>query len=420
MNIKGKQIADAPDGISTAKINANAVTAAKCTLTAGAWDWVGLAPSSDTAPSAGNDLCNKTYVDSIATGLSWHASCVVRAQGNINLSAPGSTIDGISMSVDDRVLCDQQTTTTQDGIYLWKGAAVAMVRSADAQTGAEFAGAACFIEEGTDADTGFVCTNDDGSDVVGTDDLVFVPFTGVEAVTYETAGNITDVDAGDTAAAGTRDTTARGDHEHGVSTGTPGAIEADDSAVEGTSTDLARADHQHSIVCATAGAIAPDDSAAEGSATSFARSDHTHSNVCAAPDEAAQLAAAAAEGDATSFSRSDHVHKANTAASGLAGSGTIGTSQDIARADHQHARDTSTEETITTEAITGTDTALTDTLDNTPVSNGSLALWLNGVFQDQGAGKDYTVSGTTITWLASSGTAVDMETDDVLTAKYLY
>ncbi len=81
--------------------------------------------------------------------------------------------------------------------------------------------------------------------------------------------------------------------------------------------------------------------------------------------------------------------------------------------------DQENQESVTTENITGTDTALTDVLNNTPKNNASVVLYLNGVQQEQGAGKDYTVSGTTITWLASTGTAVDMETSDVLLATYI-
>jgi hypothetical protein len=81
--------------------------------------------------------------------------------------------------------------------------------------------------------------------------------------------------------------------------------------------------------------------------------------------------------------------------------------------------DTPRQEVVTTQAITGTDTEVTDTLDNTPISNASVRLFLNGILQRQGAGNDYTLSGVTITWLASSGTAVDMEADDQLDAVYL-
>jgi len=83
------------------------------------------------------------------------------------------------------------------------------------------------------------------------------------------------------------------------------------------------------------------------------------------------------------------------------------------------AAGTQRQENVTTQAITNSDTALSDTLDYTPVSSTSVQLCLNGVCQQQGAGKDYTISGTTITWLASSGTAVDMETTDVLVARYV-
>lgn len=121
----------------------------------------------------------KSYVDGIALGLKWKSPVRVRAQGNINLSAPGATIDGVTMSVDDRVCCDQQTVTTQDGFYLFKGAATPMVRTDDAQVGVSFAGVAFFVEEGTvDADKGFLCSNDIGTDVVGTDDLSIGYFAG--------------------------------------------------------------------------------------------------------------------------------------------------------------------------------------------------------------------------------------------------
>lgn len=79
---------------------------------------------------------------------------------------------------------------------------------------------------------------------------------------------------------------------------------------------------------------------------------------------------------------------------------------------------TPNQEEITTENITGTDTALADTLAATPASNASVQVYLNGVFQKQGAGEDYTISGTTITWLASTGTAVDMDTADELFVTY--
>ena len=102
----------------------------------------------------------------------------VRAQGNVDLSAPGATIDGETMVEDDRVLCDQQTTTTQDGVYLWKGASTPMVRTDDFSAGLGVSMAVLGVQEGTDALKRFEITNEAGSDVVGTDDLIVRVVTG--------------------------------------------------------------------------------------------------------------------------------------------------------------------------------------------------------------------------------------------------
>lgn len=78
------------------------------------------------------------------------------------------------------------------------------------------------------------------------------------------------------------------------------------------------------------------------------------------------------------------------------------------------------QEVVAAETITDTDTALTDTLDHTPISSTSVKLYLDGVLKVQGAGQDYTISGTTITWLASSGTAPNITASNVIQVVYSY
>jgi hypothetical protein len=73
-------------------------------------------------------------------------------------------------------------------------------------------------------------------------------------------------------------------------------------------------------------------------------------------------------------------------------------------------------EVVTTEVIAGTDTVMTDTLDNVP--SGPILLVFNGVVQLAGAGEDYTISGQTITWLANTGTAANMTAADDVRAYY--
>lgn len=104
-------------------------------------------------PTAAQHAATKAYVDAAVEGLAWKDSVRVGTQSNLNLSSPGSTIDGITMATNDRVLVRNQSTASQNGIYVWNGAAVAMTRAADASTFAELEQAVVSVEEGTDAGT---------------------------------------------------------------------------------------------------------------------------------------------------------------------------------------------------------------------------------------------------------------------------
>lgn len=84
-------------------------------------------------------------------GQNWKDSCRVSTQGNLTLASPGASIDGVTMSLNDRVLVRAQTTQTENGIYVWTGAASAMVRSSDANSSDELEQAITTVEEGSNA-----------------------------------------------------------------------------------------------------------------------------------------------------------------------------------------------------------------------------------------------------------------------------
>jgi hypothetical protein len=400
--IKGKQIATGDDGIQTTniknlavttdKIAASAVEPGKVNLGASGWNFTALVSCNQT-PASSNDLTNKSYVDAAVAGLDWKDSvrAATAAAGTLaDDFANTDTIDtSVTLATGDRILIKNQVDASENGIYVVQVSG-APVRASDLPATASAAGTAVFVEEGTaNADKGFVCTSDDGSDVVGTDDLTFTAFTGTSSLTYAA----------------------------------PTTIVPDASQAEGSASSVARSDHVHAIsAAAPVTAIQPGASAAEGTGNDFARSTHIHAISCAAPGTS-QLGTAKAEGSASTFSRSDHVHKANTAAVALGAAGAIGDSDDIARANHVHPRDVQVQETLTAQNIADADAAITDTLASEPISNASVQLYLNGVLQEQGTGKDYTLATQTITWRVASGTgtgtAVDMETSDVLVAKYV-
>lgn len=104
-------------------------------------------------PTGAQDAATKAYVDSAVEGLNWKDSCRVSTQGNLDLAAPGATIDGITMATSDRVLVRAQTLGEANGIYIWNGAAVSMTRSLDMNTAAEVEQATTTVEEGTNAGT---------------------------------------------------------------------------------------------------------------------------------------------------------------------------------------------------------------------------------------------------------------------------
>ena len=140
-------------------------------------------------PTADADAANKGYVDGVAQGLDVKDSVVATTTANGTLSsafANGSTIDGVSLSTNDRILLKDQSTQTENGIYK-VNASGAPTRVDDLATGADAAGAFVFVEQGTvNAENGFVCTSNKGSAVVGTNNLVFSQFSGAGQIT---AGN---------------------------------------------------------------------------------------------------------------------------------------------------------------------------------------------------------------------------------------
>jgi hypothetical protein len=148
-------------------------------------------------PTSAQDAATKNYVDGVATGLDIKASVRVAttpAIGNINLAAAPNTLDGISLAANDRVLVKNQTTASQNGIYvvttLGTGANGSWTRATDADQNAEVtAGLFTFVEQGTvNADTGWVLTTDNPI-TVGTTSLTFTQFSG--AGTYLAGAGLT-------------------------------------------------------------------------------------------------------------------------------------------------------------------------------------------------------------------------------------
>ena len=142
-------------------------------------------------PSDSGDAASKSYVDSLVEGLAWKDSCRVATQSNLNLASPGATIDGITMASQDRVLVRNQTTTSDNGIYVWNGSSTAMTRSLDCSTFAEMEQAVTTIEEGTS--TGATYRQDQVNGTLGSSAINWTTFGTSAPAASETTSGIAEI-----------------------------------------------------------------------------------------------------------------------------------------------------------------------------------------------------------------------------------
>jgi hypothetical protein len=87
-----------------------------------------------TAPTSANDLVNKTYVDAIAAGLTFHAACnlatiaalptVTYSNGTAGVGATltatangALTVDSVAATIGNRILVKDQASALQNGVY---------------------------------------------------------------------------------------------------------------------------------------------------------------------------------------------------------------------------------------------------------------------------------------------------------------
>ena len=140
-------------------------------------------------PTDGTDAANKAYVDSVTEGLHIHASAVAATTANISISNDlevGDVLDGVTLVAGDRILVKNQSTASENGIYVVQSSGAA-VRATDFDQPAEVDGGDfIFVTGGTVNDnTGWVQTST-GVTTIGTDPIYFTQFSG--AGTY-LAGN---------------------------------------------------------------------------------------------------------------------------------------------------------------------------------------------------------------------------------------
>ena len=130
-------------------------------------------------PSATSDAATKNYVDQAVAGLRTRTIAEAATTGNISLTTDlqnGDTIDGVTLVTGDRVLVKDQTTATQNGLYIVVASGAAS-RDPEHDTIAELSGGMVVVNQGTSNDNKiFLCTTDSDG-VIGSTNITYTQVT---------------------------------------------------------------------------------------------------------------------------------------------------------------------------------------------------------------------------------------------------
>lgn len=85
------------------------------------------------------EVGNRLELRGDAPGQAVKAPVRAASTGNVTIATPGASIDGVALAAGDRVLLKNQTTDSENGIYVWNGAAAAMTRAPDFAASADIA-----------------------------------------------------------------------------------------------------------------------------------------------------------------------------------------------------------------------------------------------------------------------------------------
>jgi len=118
---------------------------------------------------------------SSGAGSAFRRSVQAASTGNVNLASNlyNTALDGITLAVDDRILLKSQTNAVENGIYIVLNGAGETYRAEDFIEGSGASSTMLYVQQGTvNGETGWLCSNDSGSDIIGTDPLSYRQFSG--------------------------------------------------------------------------------------------------------------------------------------------------------------------------------------------------------------------------------------------------
>lgn len=139
------------------------------------------------SPSNNSDAVTKKYADALEQGLVIKDSVRVASQADVDLSSSTdpNPVDGVTLSDGDRVLLKDQTSASENGVYVANTASdpSTWTRSSDADEDSEVtSGMFTFVEEGVESGN--------ESYILITDDPITVGSTALDFTVFSRAGEV--------------------------------------------------------------------------------------------------------------------------------------------------------------------------------------------------------------------------------------
>ena len=148
------------------------------------------------SPSSSSDAATKNYVDQAVAGLRTRTIAECATTANVNLTnglEAGDSIDGVTLVAGDRVLVKDQSTASENGLYLAVSSGAAS-RDPEHDSIAELSGGMVVVNQGSTNDNKiFLCTTDNTGSVGSTS----ITYT---VVTPSNTGTVTSVGVADSGA----------------------------------------------------------------------------------------------------------------------------------------------------------------------------------------------------------------------------
>jgi hypothetical protein len=142
------------------------------------------------SPSANSDAATKDYVDQAVAGLRTRVIAECASTANVNISnglEAGDAIDGVTLVAGDRVLLKDQSTASENGLYLAVSSGAAS-RDPEHDTIAELSGGMIVVNQGSVNDNKiFLCTTDNTGSV-GSTSITYTVITPSNSGTVTSVG----------------------------------------------------------------------------------------------------------------------------------------------------------------------------------------------------------------------------------------